>query len=488
MNLQAVSLSKAPVTSPNITTSTCGQSNAAKPVSRQFNHVLGSLIAADGKQPEQGTSKRPVSTQDVPPTPLDVTTPPANPIILPAILKFSLLLPASPKAKAKGSDISTTSEKDSPNQNELPQLASPQMTVQAAIPVPTLNNATSPTGVQESHADSSLGISAGEELPNSVKPQTALELVDPSRADKPRLEVNADETQPLSNADLALSAKITPLAGSVAETASTTVANPPSNTGPIHAVATVTPVPGTGNATGANQQPDTGGDGDPAQGSKQPIRFQAKAVATGNQATTDPPPAVSNQYSTQAPTMVTAAVPIAADLTPSTTQKTTKDQGDPIAPPVDARPKVAALPDTAVAPRAEPVRDLSIRIGNSAGNQVDVKIQERAGEVRVSVLSSNPGLTSDLRQQVGDLVGKLDRAGYHIETFKAAPPLSSGQSSNSSDPGQGRDTNGGHQQQQQEEAARQQLLSRQKRTDQAQWLQQLNGSFGSAPTEGIEKQ
>jgi hypothetical protein len=127
------------------------------------------------------------------------------------------------------------------------------------------------------------------------------------------------------------------------------------------------------------------------------------------------------------------------------------------------------------------VRDLSLRIGNTPGNQVDVKIQERAGEVHVAVLSSSSSLTTDLKQQVGDLIGKLDRAGYHAEALRQ--PASSAGQSTLNQPGDGQQDLPGRQQQPQER--QQQATARQKRTAQPQWLQEMN-SFGPAAVEGVE--
>lgn len=479
MNLQAVSLANASTPSPDASSSTPGQSNAAKPGSRPFNHVLGSLIAAGGKQREQGTSKKLVSTQDLPATqPPDANTP-AKPIILPALLKFSLLFSTS-KAATEPADDPAGSDRGASSKSLPTQMADLQTMVQAAIPAPTANISPPPSGIREPQGDSQLGKTAAD-LPNSLR----LESLDPSYTDKPRLAVNTEDTQPLPKAELALSVKIAPLAAPVAGSTSATPVNLSLHPASIPSVANADPLSDT--ATGANQQSDTGADGDPAQASKQPVK-QAKTAATVSQTATDVASALNNQSPTQVATLVTTPVPITVDPAPNATRTATKDESEPSTEPVDARPKVAALPDTAVASKTEPVRDLSIRIGNSGGNQVDVKIQERAGEVRVSVFSSSPGLTSDLRQQVGDLVGKLDHAGYHTETFKAAPPTSSGQSSNLSDQGQEKEASGGRQQQQQQETARQQILGRQKRTNQDQWLQQLNGSFGLTATEGIEKQ
>jgi hypothetical protein len=324
-------------------------------------------------------------------------------------------------------------------------------------------------------------MSGGDLLRNPRIPASLLEPLAASDQEKPRFTVNSDEDQPLPKAELALSVKITPAAAVVPENANTPSVNPV----PRVSVTAPTAPPQTASvpAMGANQQADTSADSDSEPTSKQILKPQAKTQSEPALPNSDPPPVVGNQYS--APVM--APVTMVTASTPSAASPDTKHESEPTTQPLDARPEAAALPEAGVMSKSEPVRDLSIRIGDNPGNQVDVKIQERAGEVHVSVLSSSPTLTSDLRQQVGDLVGKLDRAGYHAETFKPTSSTPSQQTSNQSDQGQDRESSGGRQQQQQE-TAQQQFLGRQKRSNQAQWLQQMNGSFGPTATEGIERQ
>jgi hypothetical protein len=225
-------------------------------------------------------------------------------------------------------------------------------------------------------------------------------------------------------------------------------------------------------------QPDTRDNGEAAPAPKQ-LSKPAVKVQTETQGR------IAEPNQTPAPQAATATVAIE----PVAVSPPIKGQPEAAAMPhhaVDARPEVAALPNTSALPKSDPVRDLSIRIGDSAGNQVDVKIQEKAGEIHVAVLSNNPSLNTDLRQQVGELAGKLDRAGYHAETFKSTSLAASQQSANASGSGQQQGFAGGQQQQQEE--ARQQFLNRTKKSNQAQWRQQMSGNLGPEAVEGIEKQ
>ncbi len=74
------------------------------------------------------------------------------------------------------------------------------------------------------------------------------------------------------------------------------------------------------------------------------------------------------------------------------------------------------IPETA-APRTEPARDISFRIGSANADAVDIKLTERAGQVRVAVHSADPVLTRSLQANVTELAGKLEHSGFHAETF-----------------------------------------------------------------------
>jgi hypothetical protein len=481
VNLQAVSLAKAAAPSTDTSTSTPGHSHAARPATHPFNHVLGSLIADRGRPSEPANSKKQLPTQD---NSADHSMakgdPPAQPVILRASLKFHLMLPASSKTALNGSDDPDGSDGEGRGANQAAQTTSyfSQLAVlQVAPQLPTPAAGSDPQPPLLEGQDVPRGVTSSGDLLHGQRPQTfLLEPLAPAASDpdKPSFTVNteSDDGQPLPKAELALSVKITPAVAAVPKNAST----PPASAANLES----TSAP----AMGTSQETDTSADSDSEPASKQILKPLAKAQPQVALPNADPTPIVNNQYSPQVMMPVPMVTP-ATDVAPTAT----KHESEQPTQPLDARPTVAALPDAATASKTEPVRDLSIRIGNTAGNQVDVKIQERAGEVHVSVLSSNSALTSDLRQQVGDLVGKLDRAGYHAETFKPNSSTPSPQSPNQSDSGQERESSGGRQQQQQQqETAQQQFMGRQKRSNQAQWLQQMNGSFGLTATEGIERQ
>ena len=70
----------------------------------------------------------------------------------------------------------------------------------------------------------------------------------------------------------------------------------------------------------------------------------------------------------------------------------------------------------AAAPMA-PVRDISLRMPGTGPRGVEVRLTEKAGEVRVDVRSADPELTESLRGNLHDLMSNLDRRGLTAETW-----------------------------------------------------------------------
>src|SRR5207249_4483594 len=64
----------------------------------------------------------------------------------------------------------------------------------------------------------------------------------------------------------------------------------------------------------------------------------------------------------------------------------------------------------------ESVKDISLRLTDKDQGSVQVRLSERAGELRVSVRTPDAGLTRGLRDGLSDLVGRLEHSGYKAET------------------------------------------------------------------------
>ena len=63
-----------------------------------------------------------------------------------------------------------------------------------------------------------------------------------------------------------------------------------------------------------------------------------------------------------------------------------------------------------------PLREIAVRLPGNTDAPVDLRIAEDRGKLHVEVRTSDPELASSLRDNVGDLVQKLDRTGYRAES------------------------------------------------------------------------
>ncbi len=408
--------------------------------SNNFTHLLGSLMENKTQPTPQPSSKKSAATPDQA-LPLITTSPlpPAQPIVIPATFKLHLSSPPATSAK-------TTEEDGDDNDKTQTAHSDPLNLMTVALSTPVV-----PAPV--------VAAKPAAERPQAMTALSPVLL----ETQPPQLAVKSDETPRAPQTQVAFTAKITPAPSNASQPIPPASQQTQAASSPVEAAPVQPPTKDQSAGNGAE------GDGDPT---PKPTTTKAPSKASNN---TVPQP------DTNVPVTAQPAFATVIPTAPSASQANTAGPRTDVAgaqPSPEARPTAAALPETSTIAKSEPVRDLSIRIGDSSSNQVDVKIQERAGEVHVAVQSSSPSLTTDLRQQVGDLVGKLDRAGYHAEIMKpAAADASSKQTANT-----GQDSAPGQNKQQQDNPP--QRFARQKRANQSQWLQQMNGSLGP---EGIEQ-
>ena len=88
----------------------------------------------------------------------------------------------------------------------------------------------------------------------------------------------------------------------------------------------------------------------------------------------------------------------------------------------------------------EVVRDISLNL-TSKDQNVQVRLSERAGELRVTVRTPDSGLSHGLRESLSDLMGRLEHSGYRAEAWRPA-------GNDTSDRGQEPDSRRGSSQQQ----------------------------------------
>ncbi len=88
----------------------------------------------------------------------------------------------------------------------------------------------------------------------------------------------------------------------------------------------------------------------------------------------------------------------------------------PAAPEPIARTSAIAPPEQ---PKQVAVREISFEGTSPDAGAVKVQLIDRGGDIRISVRSSDPNLTHALQRDVGQLVTKLDHAGYETKVWNA---------------------------------------------------------------------
>ena len=94
---------------------------------------------------------------------------------------------------------------------------------------------------------------------------------------------------------------------------------------------------------------------------------------------------------------------------------------------IPANPSAEAPIDLAPqTPKASSAHEIAVRVSAPDQSSVDLHIAQRGGEVRVAVRTADSGLQTSLHNDLGTLVGRLDRAGFHTETITAVESSAAG--------------------------------------------------------------
>jgi hypothetical protein len=67
-----------------------------------------------------------------------------------------------------------------------------------------------------------------------------------------------------------------------------------------------------------------------------------------------------------------------------------------------------------------PLKDLSIQVGQTPQEKVELHVTERAGEMRMAVRAADPEMAHTLRQALPELVNRLEENGFHAEAWRPA--------------------------------------------------------------------
>ncbi len=139
-------------------------------------------------------------------------------------------------------------------------------------------------------------------------------------------------------------------------------------------------------------------------------------------------------------------------------------------------PSVQTASLESAAKPAAPLKELSIQVGQTQQDRVELRVVERSGELQVGVRAANPELAQGLRQGLPDLVDRLEQNGFHAETWRPGTPAGAVQTAGEtrqrpmqSQPDTPQWQSGGQQQ------GRQQ--NRQNQSYRPQWVQELEGNL-----------
>ena len=204
-----------------------------------------------------------------------------------------------------------------------------------------------------------------------------------------------------------------------------------------------------------------------------PVKQSDNADAETNQ---DPAP---QQQQPQAATISKAVAAFSAAEHPAssgpTTQAAPTPHVDAAAKALDATPTQTTAADS-TAKAAGPLKDLSIQVGQTANDKVEVRVVDRAGELQVAVRAANPDLAQGLRQGLSDLTDRLEQNGFRAEAWRPSGSVSTVQSTGGAQQKSTQFQNDGSQSQSGgSQQGRQQ--NNQQQSQRPRWVQELEGSL-----------
>jgi hypothetical protein len=161
-----------------------------------------------------------------------------------------------------------------------------------------------------------------------------------------------------------------------------------------------------------------------------------------------------------------------------------------------ARPSAAAAAVEDITPTrpempAAPMKDISVRIQSEQGENVDVRILHRAGDVQIAVKSASGETTQGLRHGLSELSDRLNASGYHADTWH--PGQATTAADNPADSGGSQYSQQHHSQEQsqgdsQSHSGWSQQQSGQRDDNQSnrpRWIEELESNISSSPETGL---
>jgi len=132
-----------------------------------------------------------------------------------------------------------------------------------------------------------------------------------------------------------------------------------------------------------------------------------------------------------------------------------------------------SVPADHVTKPSAPLKDLSIQVGQTQQDKVELRVVERAGALEVAVRSANPDLNQGLRQGLSELVNRLEQNGFHAEAWRPGTTASTIQGTADTRQKSPQFQQDGSQSQSGSQQGRQQ--NQQNQTPRPRWVQELEG-------------
>ena len=144
-------------------------------------------------------------------------------------------------------------------------------------------------------------------------------------------------------------------------------------------------------------------------------------------------------------------------------------------------------PDAAPVKSTEPLKELSLQVGNQNQERVEVRMVQRGGELHVAVRTGDTNLAHGLREGISDLVSRLEETGFRADTWRPVHAASS--VNTASDPKQSATEFRNHSDSQPNPGWSQQQSRDQRDPEQSNrpnWVEELEGSFtpSGEPSQG----
>jgi len=190
-----------------------------------------------------------------------------------------------------------------------------------------------------------------------------------------------------------------------------------------------------------------------------------------------PPPPAQAQAPARAVTVFQAPEKAASpDATPAAAEPQRLDASKAL----NAEP-VQTQAATAATRPAGPLKDLSVQVGQTQQDRVELRVVERSGELQVAVRAADPELAQGLRQGLSDLADRLEQNGFRAETWRPGTAVSTvATSADARQKSTQFQDNGSQPQSGGSRQGRQQ--NGQNQSSRPRWVQELEGSLAGAGT------